>query len=239
MTKNLKINTVFSPIFFEKYVDNKSIVVVIDILRATSVISTAFHYGVKEIIPVQTIEEALNYKGKEGFIVAAERNAMPIDGFDYGNSPFHYMNEEVKNKTLVLTTTNGTKALKMAENHQTITASFINFEAVAQFLLNQQKDVILFCAGWKGFFNLEDSIFAGKLADLLMQNGFTTLDDSTIATTQLLAQSSGDLFKFLNNSSHRHRLKSLNMEEDTKFCLSPAFQSEITPILANGKLIKS
>jgi len=110
MRKNLSIKTSLSPVYFEKYTDNESIVVVIDILRATSVISTAFHYGVKEIIPVQTLDQALDFKGKKNYIVAAERNALLIDGFDFGNSPFHYMNKDVQDKTLVFTTTNGTKA---------------------------------------------------------------------------------------------------------------------------------
>ena len=234
-----KISTCFVSDWFEKYSNTESIVVVIDVLRATSVISVAFHYGVKEIIPVQSLEEARNYKGKENFIVAAERNAMPVDGFDYGNSPFHYMNKKVQNKTLVLTTTNGTKALEIAKNHKTITSSFVNFDAVVDYLISQEKDVILLCAGWKGFFNLEDSIFAGKLAEKLMNNGFQNSNDSTLAAIELFHSSAADLFGFLSNSSHRKRLKSLNMEEDTKFCLSPTFQSDIIPILKDGKLIKA
>ena len=234
-----KISTCFVSALFEKYSNTESIVVVIDVLRATSVISIAFHYGVKEIIPVQSLEEAKKYKGKENFIVAAERNAMPVDGLDYGNSPFHYMNKKVQNKTLVLTTTNGTKALEIAKNHKTITASFVNFDAVVDYLISQEKDVILLCAGWKGFFNLEDSIFAGKLAEKLMNNGFQNSNDSTLAAIELFHSSEADLFSFLSNSSHRKRLRSLNMEKDTKFCLSPTFQSDIIPILKDGKLIKA
>ena len=239
MNSKKKISTCFISDLFERYTNPESIVVVIDVLRATSVISTAFHYGVKEIIPVQTLDEAVNFKGKENYIVAAERNAMLIEGFDFGNSPFHYMNEKVKNKTLVLTTTNGTKALKMAETHQSIIASFVNFEAIVNYLIAQNKDVILLCSGWKGFFNLEDSIFAGKLADRLMRKGFVNSNDSTLAAIELFKVSEEDLFNFLRGSSHRKRLKSLNMEEDTKFCLNPTFQSNIVPILENGKLIKA
>ncbi len=239
MSKTLSINTSLSPVYFEKYADNESIVVVIDVLRATSVISTAFHYGVKEIIPVQTLDQALDFKGKKNYIVAAERNAMLIEGFDFGNSPFHYMNQGVQDKTLVFTTTNGTKALDMAKNHQTVTASFVNFDAVANYLIDQQKNVIFFCAGWKGYFNLEDSIFAGKLGERLLEKGFTTTDDSTLSSVYLHQKSDTDLFSFLSSSSHRNRLKTLNMEEDTKFCLQPNFQSNIVPILKNKKLIKA
>lgn len=239
MNAQKKISTCFISELFERYTNPKSIVVVIDILRATSVINTAFHYGVKEIIPVETLDEAVNFKEQENYIVGAERNAMLIEGFDFGNSPFHYMNEKVKNKTLILTTTNGTKALKKVENHHAITASFINFEAIINYLTVQTKDVILLCSGWKGFFNLEDSIFAGKLAQELMKKGFTNSNDSTLAAIELFKISEGDLFTFLSNSSHRKRLKSLNMEEDTRFCLNPTFQSDIIPVFKNGKLIKA
>lgn len=240
MKEGLQINTILCPLLFEKYADNHSIVVVIDILRATSVISTAFHFGVKEVLPVLSLNEARKYIGKNQHIVAAERNAMPIEGFEYGNSPFHYMNQQVKDKTLVLTTTNGTKALQQAADQTCITACFINFDAVVKFLLQQQRSVLLYCAGWKGFVNLEDSIFAGKIARSLLEHQFTTMDDSTVMATHLFDKSIGtDLFSFLNNSSHRHRLKSLNMEDDTRFCLNPTFSSNIVPILKNGKLVSS
>ena len=234
-----KITTCFVSNWYDKNINSESIVVVIDVLRATSVISTAFHYGVKEIIPVQSLEDARNYQSEENHIVAAERNAMPIEGFDFGNSPFHYMNDKVKDKTLVLTTTNGTKALEIAKNQICITASFVNFDAVVKYLFLQEKDVVLLCSGWKGLFNLEDSIFAGKLAESLMQKGFQNSNDSTLAAIYLFKNADTDLFSFLNDSSHRERLRSLHMEEDTKFCLSPTFQSDIIPILKDGKLIKA
>ncbi|MBT5089597.1 MAG: 2-phosphosulfolactate phosphatase, partial [Flavobacteriales bacterium] len=120
MSETKKISVCFTADQFEKYADGKSTVVVVDLLRATSVISIAFMEGVVAIIPVQTIEEALSYKGKEGYIVAAERNTKPIEGFDYGNSPFHYINSDVKGKILVLTTTNGTKAIHNAREHKVI-----------------------------------------------------------------------------------------------------------------------
>ena len=238
MKDTKQITTCFVSEWLEIPEKNDSIVVVIDLLRATSVISTAFHYGVKEIIPVQSLEETLIYKDKPNYIVAAERNARLIEGFDYGNSPFHYMNEYVKDKTLVLTTTNGTKALKMAEGQHTITASFINFDAVVNYLINENRDVILLCSGWKGLFNLEDTILSGKLASVLMNNGFQNNKDSTLAAIELFRLSDGNLFNFLSNSSHRKRLQSLNMEEDTKFCLNPTFKSDLVPILKDGRLVK-
>jgi len=238
MSEQKNISVCFTSDQFEKYADGKSTVVVVDVLRATSVISTAFMEGVKAIIPVQTLEEALSYKGKEGFIVAAERNAKPIDGFDYGNSPFHYINADVAGKTLVLTTTNGTKAIYNAKEHKVITASYINIDAVANHLIDEHNDVIILCSGWKGVFNLEDPIFAGSLANLLLTSGnYESSCDSLFASRQLLKSAEGNLFNYLSDSSHRRRLKSLNMEEDTQFCLAPPVKSDIIPILKGDKLV--
>jgi 2-phosphosulfolactate phosphatase len=238
MSIKKNISVCFTANQFEKYADGKSTVVVVDLLRATSVISTAFMEGVKAIIPVQTLDEALSYKGKEGYIVAAERNAKPIEGFDYGNSPFHYINADVAGKTLVLTTTNGTKAIYNAKEHKVITASYINIEAVAKHLIEENNDVIILCSGWKGVFNLEDPIFAGSLAKLLLDAGtYESNCDSLFASLQLLKNSGDDLFNYLSDSSHRRRLKSLNMEDDTRFCLSPPVKSTIIPILKGDKLV--
>ena len=238
MSDKKNIQVCFAADQFSKYSDGKSTVVVVDVLRATSVISTAFMQGVKVIIPVQTLEEALEYKEKEGCIVAAERNAKPIEGFDYGNSPFHYINADVVGKTLVLTTTNGTKAIYNAKEHKVITASYINIEAVANHLIDEHHDVIILCSGWKGVFNLEDPIFAGSLATLLLSSGkYDSNCDSLFASRQLLNNANGDLFKYLSDSSHRRRLKSLNMEDDTRFCLAPPVKSTIIPILNGDKLV--
>lgn len=238
MSEKKNISVCFTADQFHKYADGNSTVVVVDLLRATSVISTAFMEGVKEIIPVQTLEEALNYKGKEGYIVAAERNAKPIEGFDYGNSPFHYINSDVDGKILVLTTTNGTKAINNAKSHKVITASYINLDAVASHLIKEHKDVIILCSGWKGVFNLEDPIFAGSLSSILLDSGkYTSVCDSLFASIQLLKNAGDNLFDYLSESSHRRRLKSLNMEEDTRYCLSPPIKSDIIPILKGDRLV--
>jgi len=238
MNTKKNISVCFTADQFKKYANRKSTVVVIDLLRATSVISTAFMEGVKAIIPVQTLDEALSYKGKDGYIVAAERNAKPIEGFDFGNSPFHYINADVEGKTLVLTTTNGTKAIYNAREHKVITASYINIDAVAKHLIDEHNDIILLCSGWKGVFNLEDPIFAGSLAKLLLESDkYESNCDSMFASIQLLKSAEGDLFNYLSDSSHRRRLKSLNLEDDTRFCLSPPIKSDIIPILKGDKLV--
>ena len=240
MANKKYISVCFTTDQFEKYADGKSTVVVVDLLRATSVISTAFECGVSMIIPVRTLEEALKYKNAEDHIIAAERNTLPIEGFDYGNSPYHYINADVKGKTLVLTTTNGTNAILLAKEHKVITASFVNIDAVADYLVNDNKNIIILCSGWKGLFNLEDPIFAGALAEKLLEsNQFSSTCDAMKAAIQLYTSGKVNLFEYLSNSSYRNRNSSDDVMKDTHFCLNPTIKSNIVPIFDDGKLIRA
>ena len=232
------IQTCFSPAIFPLYNAEQSIVVVIDILRATSAICTAFEYGVNKIIPVASLEEAIEYR-KKGFLAGAERDGKVSDGFEFGNSPYSYMNDQIKDQTIVLSTTNGTKAIHAAKSaHQIIIGSFINLDAIVSFLGSNNKDVVLLCAGWKDRFNMEDSLFAGAVVKELMEkHHFTTDCDSSIAMSHLFEKAKADLFSFLENSSHRLRLRKLELEKDIKYCLTPN-QSKIIPILEGDSLVK-
>jgi 2-phosphosulfolactate phosphatase len=128
------IQVVFSPAMFPVYFDNKDVaVVVIDVLRATTAICAAFDAGVKEVIPVSTIEEAQAYKDM-GYLVGAERKAEIVPGFDFGNSPLTFKNtDKFKNKSIVLTTTNGTRAIEAAqEASHLLIGAFTNLDAVCK-----------------------------------------------------------------------------------------------------------
>ena len=121
-----RIEVCFTPGEYAYYKDEFEIVVVIDVLRATSAMCAAFDNGILSIIPVPTIEEALEYK-KKGYLVGAERKGQIVEGFDFGNSPFSYMKEEFRGKEVVLTTTNGTKSLEVAKDAETVVVgSFLN-----------------------------------------------------------------------------------------------------------------
>src|SRR6188768_2992506 len=110
------IDVCFSPALFHLHDDaSESIVVVIDVLRATSSMCVAFHHGVKSIVPVATIEESMAYRS-QGFLVGAERKGEMVEGFDLGNSPFSYMTETIRDRNVALTTTNGTQAIQTAKN---------------------------------------------------------------------------------------------------------------------------
>lgn len=235
-----KVEVCFSPALFPVYFQDKNcVVVVIDVFRATSAICSAIDNGVKSIIPVATVEEALAYKQK-GFLAGAERQAEVVEGFDFGNSPITFKKANYSGQEIVLTTTNGTKAIEMAkEANKVIIGSFANLDAVCDYIEKEDKDVILFCAGWKDRFNLEDTLFAGAVVEKLTNNlRFSEMADSAIASANLYNTAKSDLYGFLNESSHRKRLSRLNLEEDIIYCLT-LNQSEIVPVLKDGKIVKS
>jgi 2-phosphosulfolactate phosphatase len=233
-----EVEVCFSPNVYPLFHKDNATVVVIDILRATSAITTAFYNGVAKMIPVATVEEALHYKN-QGLIVAAERNGEIVEGFDLGNSPFGYMNSKVKGKTIAITTTNGTQAIEAAKQaRKVLVGSFLNLDAIIEHLRAENKDVLLLCAGWKNKFNLEDTLFAGAVADALISKyDFTTTCDSAIAAGQLYHLAKHDLYEFLSLSSHRNRLQKLNLERDIKYCLTPN-QCPVIPVMENGALVK-
>lgn len=237
---NRKVEVVYSPALFPVYFDNNDcIVVVIDVFRATSAICAAFASGIDSLIPVATLEEAIEYKQK-GFKVGAERNAAIVEGFDFGNSPLTFKDGKFKNESLVLTTTNGTKALEMAKTaNKVVVGAFTNLTALCDYVEKEDKDVLLLCAGWKDRFNLEDTLFAGAVAQKISQNlRFSNLSDSSIAAINMYDSAKDDLFGFLGESSHRKRLSRLNMEEDIIYCLTKD-KTDIVPVLEGDVLVSN
>jgi len=230
-----KIEVVFSPTLFPVYFENPNcVVVVIDIFRATSAMCAAFESGVKSIKPVATLKAAKEYKTK-GYIVGAERKAEIVKGFDFGNSPLSFVDEKYKGKEIVLTTTNGTKAIEISKKANKIfIGAFSNINAICRALEKEDKDVLLLCSGWKNRFNLEDTLFAGALTQMLSKNlRFNNLSDSAIASLNIYNYAKNDMYGFLNNSSHRKRLSRLNLEEDIIYCLT-LNQTKIVPEFKDG-----
>jgi 2-phosphosulfolactate phosphatase len=232
-----KIEVCFTPALIPLYNLENAIVVAIDIFRATSSICYGIANGAEAIIPVSTIEECRAYE-KEGYLLAAERDGKVVEGFDFGNSPFAYTKEKVNGKTIVLTTTNGTHAIDESKKtaYQVIIGSFLNLDAVCNYLRAQDKDVFLLCAGWKNKFNLEDTLFAGAVVHQLKADDYF-LDDSSIASEDLYQQAKDDLQAYTAKTSHSERLKKLGIEEDIKFCLNLNI-TETVPVLVGSRLIK-
>ncbi len=231
------VEVCFSPRQFPLYKDPHDIIVVIDVLRATSAICAAFEHGVEAIIPVSSIEEARDLQD-QGYLAAAERNGEIVDGFEFGNSPFSYMTERTKGKTVALSTTNGTRAINIAKvsAKTVVIGALSNLDALTDWLIKQERNVLCLCSGWKDKFNLEDTICAGAIADALMSTGnFQSTEDSSIAAKYLYQSARDNYFGFLKSSSHRRRLKKLNLNEDIKFCLTPN-QTQVIPILKGDRL---
>ncbi|RCL72287.1 MAG: 2-phosphosulfolactate phosphatase [Flavobacteriales bacterium] len=236
--KRKRIEVCYTPGEYDYFKDEFEIVVVIDVLRATTAICVAFEYGIKSIIPVPTLEDALEYK-KKGFLVGAERKGQIVEGFDFGNSPYSYMKDEFQGKDVVLTTTNGTKSIAAAKDAETLViGALVNLDVLTTWLIKQNKNTLCLCSGWQDKFNLEDTICAGAISDALINTGnFTSIEDSSIAAKYLYLSAKDNYMGYLKSSSHRRRLRNLNLNEDIKYCLTPN-KTKVIPILKDGKLIK-
>ncbi len=211
------IDICLTPELIHQYELEGKIVVVVDILRATSCMVTGMANGVKEIMPVSTLEECKAMKSL-GYFTAAERNGAKADGFDMGNSPFEYMDEQLKGEKVAVTTTNGTLAIhKSLMADEVLIGAFLNLQAVADYLLTKKQDVVIVCAGWQGKFNLEDTLFAGALASMLKE-AFEYHGDVPLAAEAMWSNMKNDLFVALKNSAHAKRLAKMEVTEDIKFC---------------------
>jgi 2-phosphosulfolactate phosphatase len=233
-----RIEVCFTPGEYEYFKDEFEIVVVIDVLRATSAICAAFDNGIKSIKPVPTVEEAWEYK-KKGFLAGAERKGQIVEGFDFGNSPFSYMKEEFRGQDVVLSTTNGTKSIDVCKEADIVViGSFLNLDYLSNWLEKQDKNILCLCSGWQDKFNLEDTICAGAISDHLINTGnFISVEDSSIAAKYLFHSARNNYLGYLKSSSHRRRMKSFNLNEDVKYCLTPN-QTNVIPILKDGKLVE-
>lgn len=242
MSKSTKptLYTCLSPSLLHLYDLTKSIVVIIDVLRATSTIATALNNGAKAIIPVDSVAECIRIGKQIEAITAGERDGRVAEGLEYGNSPFEYPPLFVKGKTLVLTTTNGTKLLHMALEKgapEIITGSFPNLSAVCAHLIKKNKNVVLACAAWKDRVNIEDNLFAGAVIKNIREHFTINCDSSQIAYT-LFKAAENDLFEFMkdHDASHYHRLINYGLEKDIRYCLTPD-GANVLPLYKEGKLI--
>ena len=236
------LHTALSPALLHLYNVSDSIVVIIDVLRATSTIATVLHNGAKCIIPVDSVVECIRIGKQIEGITAGERDGQVAEGLSYGNSPFEYPRQFISGKTLVLTTTNGTKLLHMALDKgakKIITGSFVNLSAVCNYLVEKNRPVILGCAAWKDRVNIEDTLFAGAVINRIKDHFDINCDGSQIAETMYM-DAKEDLFEFLKNknASHYHRLTKFGLEKDIRYCLSED-AANVLCVYEGGQLVSS
>jgi 2-phosphosulfolactate phosphatase len=226
-----------SPAIYDKHADDKNIVVIVDILRATSTICAAIFNGVKSIIPVATVDEAREMK-QRGYMVASERDGYVLDFADFGNSPFNFTPEIVSGKEIAYSTTNGTRCIHMASHSKAvIIGSFLNISSLADWLIQQDSPVLIFCASWKDRFSLEDTVFAGALAERLLDSGkFESICDAVTASVDLWNLAKPDLFGYILKSAQKSRLAAKGLDDCIEYCLT-ADQTQIIPAFQENKLI--
>ncbi len=207
---------------------------VVDVLRATSAICAAFANGASEIIPVAEVEEARHYKSN-GYLVAAERDGVVLDFADFGNSPFNFKPEIVQGRSIVYSTTNGTRAIHMAAQCKAVViGSFLNYSAAASYLGSVNGKVIVFCSGWKGRFSLEDAVCAGAFVERLINDfGFTTQCDAAMASHDLWQLAKPNLVEYIQKAAQRSRLRTMGLDDVIEFCHTPD-STNVVPLF-NGK----
>ncbi len=236
MGKN-NLDVCLTPAIFDHYADPEAIVVVIDTLRASSAICNAFANGAESLIPVPGLDEAMEFK-KKGYMVAAERDGYVQDFADFGNSPFNFTPDRVRGKTIVYSTTNGTRTIEVASVcYRVVIGSFLNISSLESWLLGQERDIILLCAGWKGKICLEDSVFAGALAGrLLKSNKYTTICDSVKIVLDIWKFAEPDVLTYIDKAAQRSRLREKGLDDCIPFCHQED-STDVIPYLEKDRLL--
>jgi len=233
------LHTSLSPSLLHLYDLSNSVVVIIDVFRATSTIAAALYNGARCVIPVDSVPRAIEIAKNIDGIAAGERDGKVAEGLEHGNSPLEYHREFIENKTLVLTTTNGTRLLHMALDKGAgtiISGAFPNLSSVCKFLIDEKKNVVLGCAGWKDRFNLEDTLFAGAVISEVKKH-FTIHCDSSLMAEMMYEKNKKNLVAFAPKMTHYHRLvERFGLIEDIKYCLTKDV-ADILPVYVDGKLV--
>ena len=223
-----KVTVCISPALYPFYAQKETIVIIVDIFRATTSMCAAFNNGARSIRTVATVEEAIHYKEK-GHLVAAERNVKKCDFADFGNSPFDFTHEKVADKEIIFTTTNGTRAIEMAlDADEILIGAFSNITTLTNHCNSKKKNVLILCSGWNNRFCLEDTLFAGALTEKLIKTGkFCSDSDATLAALELWKIAQPDLLNYICSTEHYERLKSNGLENSVEYCLT----EDTTPVL--------
>jgi len=216
----------------------EKVFVVIDVLRATTTIVEALSNGCTEVIPAVTVNEAFDLAKKlprEDTLIGGERGGLKVDGFDLGNSPREYTRDVVSGKRVILTTTDGTKALHwVAACEHVLVSAFTNAHAVVQRCMALGADPVMVPAGKRGKFSLEDVVCGGMMIDLLEKRG-TDLTDAARAAGILYRAFAGDLLEMARISEHGRTLIRLGFEEDLGFCVQTNI-SLLVPVFSKGSI---
>lgn len=229
------IEVCLTPELLRQHSVDEKVVVVVDVLRASSTMVTAFAHGLERVMPVAYVEGCLALQ-RLGYLSAGERDGAKVEGFNFGNSPYDVMNGELEGKSLAMTTTNGTLAIEKAKSaKKLLIGTFLNMSAVVEKLQTLSGPVLVVCAGWKGFINLEDTLFAGALVSKLAGT-HEVIGDSALAAKLMYESSKEDLYEVVSKASHAQRLKELSAEKDMRYCLQ-IDEYDVVPVLESEHLV--
>jgi 2-phosphosulfolactate phosphatase len=247
MTKGGSIEVLFTPAEFELLRNrdlSQSTCVVFDILRATSTIVTALANGAEAVIPVSEIAEALEIKRKDPqVLLAGERDGLRIQAnltesidFDLGNSPREFTKDRVAGKKIVMTTTNGTRALRACARAETVlVCSFLNLQATRDYLQPRVPlQLLLICSGTFEQPALEDVLAAGALCDCLSTYKPIYSDSVLIAVNQFLPASRNLGFIMAQSRNARRLLSRPDLRDDVRYCAQRDIYNFVAAMDKNG-----
>ncbi len=233
----MKIDVIVSARDIEPSLVKGKVAIVIDVLRATTVMITALQNGAKCVIPLLSPEEAFALKAELGqnVVLGGERGAMFIEGFDFDNSPFSYTKETVRDKTVVMTTSNGTRAINGASDaDEVIIASFGNVPTIVKYC-RKATEIVIVCSGSGDAFTLEDCLCAGLLASELSKYREARLTDVAISLKELYSRLKDEVFEIASLGNHFNLLKKKGFEEDLRYCFEIG-TCNVLPILNGNKI---
>lgn len=214
-------------------------VIIIDMLRATSVIVTALKSGCKKVIPVISINEAKEIvkDEREKYVLGGERKALKIDGFDFSNSPLEYLKGAAKDKTLVITTTNGTRAInKSISAKNMLIGAMLNAVYVAKKAIELDNDIVIINAGTNGEFSIDDFICSGYIIECMLKEKSVKLSDIAITANYIYNQNK-DIVGFVKKAKHYNILLNLGLKDDLEYCCKKDI-IDIVPEFSKGKISK-
>lgn len=228
----MKIDVAFLPRDIEGRDLSETVCIVLDIFRATTTITTAIANKCRAIFPVLSVEDAHKLREQIGpAFFAGERQSITIPGFDFGNSPYEFSPDKVQGKTIIMTTTNGTVAIKATEGaFRTLIGSFINAQAVCREAQKHGKDVIIVCAGTDRLFSLEDALCAGLMVKLMSET-HTEITDAAQSAVLMYNQAQDNLTNVAISSRNGKRLYDLDKMADVEYC----FRTDILNTVAEYK----
>jgi len=230
----VRLDVFFTPIQARPADTAGRLVVIVDVLRASTTVATALGNGAKTVMPLEGADEVIS-RAKEfhrsQIILAGEQKMLPISGFDLGNSPQDFTRKAVEGKTILITTTNGTRALLGVQGARDIViASYVNFTAVLAMMkvaASSNTDIAIICAGEEGGFTLEDAACAGRYVRALPKRADLDLNDAASASVLIEKKYGENIAKLFKESSHGQALQEAGFGDD----LAAAAEVDAYPVV--------